>query len=95
MISQVTVMLQKNGEAREVWFLFETKHASLFELNETLATDGTAFGERIDTMPAGQGRRVETGRYEYILGTSAVSNISAPQFEFIPASAAPAAQVQA
>lgn len=83
-ISQVTMRVSVGKEAREIWFLYETDHPDLYEFNEDLVADGTVYGQRIETIPAGQGQRRETGRYEFILGSDAVVNVSPPQFELLP-----------
>lgn len=86
MLSQVTIQVPANdGKTRHVWFLFQTDHSDLFDFNEALAADGTIFGERIDTEPAGPGKRREVRRADYILGRDAVVTVSLPQDEFLPA----------
>lgn len=89
MISQVTIsVVGKDGNAKDVWFLFETDHPNLFEVNETLAEDGSLYGWRIETEPAGPGRRREVTRFECIIGTSAIVTIILPQAELLPAGSA-------
>lgn len=91
MISQVTIKITQGGQSRDVWFLFETDHESLFDFNETLAEDGTVYGMRIESEPAGPGRRRETGRYECILARETIVSVIPAQYELMPA----AAQVRA
>jgi hypothetical protein len=84
MISQVTIKITKNGEIKDVWFLFETEHEDLFEFNEDLATDGTVYGHRIDTEYAGPGKRRETGRYECIISRETIVTVIPSQSELLP-----------
>ncbi len=84
MISQVTIKISQNGQARDIWFLFETDHHTLFDLNETLAADGTVYGSRIDSEPAGAGRRREVGRRDCILIREAIVSIIPPDVALLP-----------
>jgi hypothetical protein len=88
MLSQVTIKLFQNGQPKEVWFLFETEHESLFEFNEALAQDGTVYGQRVDSEPAGPGRRREISRYECILSRETIVSVIPAQATLVPASAA-------
>lgn len=88
MLSQVTIKIAQNGQSRDVWFLFETDHKSLFEFNETLAEDGTVYGMRIETEHAGQGKRRETGRYECILSRESIVSVIPAQYELVGPDAA-------
>lgn len=88
MISQVNMRVAttfgEEVESREIWFLFESDHETLFELNEDLAIDGTAYGFRIDSASAGNGYRRETGRSEMILGTESLISVTLPRYDLLP-----------
>ena len=84
MISQITIKVTKNGESKDVWFLFESSHKDLFELNEALANDGTVYGQRVDTEAAGPGRRREINRYECIVSRETIVTIIPAQSRLLP-----------
>lgn len=83
MISQVTIKIEQGGQTRNVWFLFESDHKSLFDFNEVLAEDGTVYGQRIESEHAGQGRRRETSRYECILHRDTIVSVIPSQYELV------------
>jgi hypothetical protein len=83
MISQVTISITRNGEPREVWFLFETDHRDLSEFNSDLAADGTIFGQRINTEPAGVGMRREVSRHECIITRESIVTVIPSQYELL------------
>lgn len=83
MISQVTIKISQNGQARDIWFLFESDHDSLFDFNEDLANDGTVYGMRIESENAGQGRRRETSRYECIIHRDTIVSVIPAQYELV------------
>lgn len=83
MISQITIKVSQGGQSRDVWFLFESEHKDLFDLNETLAEDGTLYGTRIESEGAGQGRRLETNRYECIISKDSIVSVIPAQYELI------------
>jgi len=88
LLSQVTIKVEVNGQPRHVWFTFESDHADLFELNEDLVTDGTVFGQRIETERVGQGVRREVHRYDTILSKDVIVSIAPLQFRLDPPGAA-------
>lgn len=85
MLSQVTINITRSdGTSRDVWFLFETDHDNLSDLNDELADRGSIYGTRIDTEPAGPGQRREVKRYECIIARETVVTIITPQAELLP-----------
>lgn len=88
MISQITIKISANGQSRDIWFLFDSDHPNLYELNETLAEDGTIYGERIESEHAGPGKRRETGRFECILHRDTIVSVIPSQYELLAPEAA-------
>lgn len=56
--SQVTTRIVNKGVPGEVWFVFETPHATLEEQTARMIADGGLSGTRHETVPEGWvGRR--------------------------------------
>lgn len=78
MYCQVTLLVPSPKGDKTIWFVFKTPHENLKNLNHGLTMSGTVWGVRLETEPAGDGRRV-VDRYEIIVSRDAVHTISEMQ----------------
>lgn len=89
MYCQVTVKgFSKQGE-RHFWFVLKSEHASLGDLNRTLAQTGTLYGERIETVHEDGGVRRVRDRYETIVTRENIVSICEMQSDLLDEDGAP------
>ncbi len=83
LLSQVTIKTLNQGQERHIWFVFESDHDNLLDLNDCLVEEGTIYGTRIETEQIAPGKRREVRRYEAVLGRDALISITPLQFELV------------
>lgn len=83
LLSQITITVENGGQRRKVWFFFESDHEDLQDLHEALVEDGSIFGRRLESEPAGNGSRRVTSEYDFIVSRDAVDTISPPTYSIV------------
>lgn len=78
MFVRVNARVYNAGEAREVWYVFETPHASMADFHEAMIRDGQVFGTRYETerMPGTRAGRQAYDSYELILHRDGFTSIA-------------------
>jgi hypothetical protein len=67
MFVRINARVMNGGQAREVWFTFETDHTSMEELHAALVRDRSIVGTRYETEKGGPGRRVVRDAFSAII----------------------------
>jgi len=81
LLTQITIKTDGRDGPRDVWFLFESDHADIEDLHAALVEDGSAFGQRVETVHVASGLRRETGRYPFIVSHQIVASVCPPRFD--------------
>lgn len=84
MLSRINMKVQNAGQWTEVWFVFETEHASLKAMHDEAVKTGRLFGARLETRRHGPGKdRVITGEYETSILTECITSIAPLDFDLL------------
>lgn len=81
MFVRINQRVMNSGQAREVWFIFETAHEDMAQVHADLVRDGSLCGIRYDTASAGHGRRVVRDSHDAIITKEGLVSIMAMQDE--------------